>query len=70
MASKEETMKRAVKRSELDRETNIELVETMWEQFSNLGIYESNVIDTTGYSMKDAVSAIKEKVASGMVLLS
>lgn len=43
-ASKEETMKRAIKRSKLDRETNIELVETMWEQFSNLGIYESNVI--------------------------
>ena len=30
----------------LDRETNIELVETMWKQFSNLGIYELNVIDT------------------------
>ena len=69
-ASKEETMKRAIERSKLDRETNIELVETMWEQFSNLGIYESNVIDTSGYSIKEAVSAIKEKVASGMALLS
>ena len=38
-ASKEETMKRAIERSKLDRETNIELVETMWNQFSNLGIY-------------------------------
>ena len=37
-------MKRAVERSKLDRKTNIELVETMWEQFCNLGIYESNVI--------------------------
>ena len=44
-ASKEETMKRAIERSKLDRETNIELVETMWNQFSNLGIYELNVID-------------------------
>ena len=43
-ASKEETLKRAVERSKLDRKTNIELVETMWEQFCNLGIYESNVI--------------------------
>ena len=42
-ASKKETMKRAVERSKLDRKTNIELVETMWEQFSGLGIYESNV---------------------------
>ena len=46
-ASKEETMKRAIERSKLDRETNIELVETMWKQFSNLGIYELNVIMKT-----------------------
>ena len=45
-------MKRAIERSKLDRETNIELVETMWNQFSNLGIYELNVIDTTCFSSK------------------
>ena len=60
-ASKEETMKRAIERSKLDRETNIELVETMWKQFSNLGIYELNVIDTTTHSIKDTVSAVQEK---------
>ena len=49
-------MKRAIERSKLDRETNIELVETMWKQFSNLGIYELNV--------KDTVSAVQEKIAS------
>ncbi|EFT9694530.1 hypothetical protein HVJ55_001764, partial [Campylobacter coli] len=68
-ASKEETMKRAVERSKLDRETNIELVETMWKQFSNLGIYELNVIDTTTHSIKDTVSAVKEKIVSGTALL-
>nr|WP_326176087.1 AAA family ATPase [uncultured Oscillibacter sp.] len=68
-ASKEETMRRAIERTKLDKETNIALVETMWEQFSNLGIYESNVIDTTMLSIKDTVSAIKEKVAGGMALL-
>ena len=68
-ASKEETLKRAVERSKLDRKTNIELVETMWEQFSNLGIYELNVIDTTTHSIKDTVSAVKEKIASGTALL-
>ena len=68
-ASKEETMKRAIKRSKLDRETNIELVETMWNQFSNLGIYELNVIDTTTHSIKDTVSAVKEKIVSGTALL-
>lgn len=53
-----------------DRKTNIELVETMWEQFSGLGIYESNVIDTTTFTIKDTVSAIKERVACGTSLLS
>ena len=51
------------------RETNIELVETMWNQFSNLGIYELNVIDTTTHSIKDTVSAVKEKIVSGTALL-
>ena len=69
-ASKEETLKRAVERSKLDRKTNIELVETMWEQFCNLGIYESNVIDTTTYSIQETVSAVQEKIASKAALLS
>ncbi|HEM4355637.1 AAA family ATPase [Streptococcus suis] len=69
-ASKKETMKRAVERSKLDRKTNIELVETMWEQFFGLGVYESNVIDTTTFTIKDTVSAIKERVACGTSLLS
>lgn len=68
-ASKVETMKRAVNRAKLDRETNIELVESMWEQFHNLGIYEANVIDTTNFLIQDTVSAIKEKVASKTMLL-
>lgn len=64
-ASKEETLKRAVERSKLDRKTNIELVETMWEQFCNLGIYESNVVDTTNYSIQETVSAVQEKSQVG-----
>ena len=70
VASKEETMKRAVERSKLDRKTNVELVETMWEQFCDLGIYESNVIETTTYSIQEAVFAVKEKISSGAALLS
>ena len=69
-ASKKETIKRALERSKLDRKTNIELVETMWEQFSDLGVYESNVIDTTTFTIKDTVSAIKERGACGTSLLS
>ena len=52
------------------RKTNVELVETMWEQFCNLGIYESNVIETTTYSIQEAVFAVKEKISSGAALLS
>ena len=63
-------MKRAVERSKLDRKTNVELVETMWGQFCNLGIYESNVIETTTYSIQEAVFVVKEKISSGAALLS
>ena len=69
-ASKEETMKRAVERAKLDRKTNVELVETMWEQFCDLGKYESNVIETTACSIREAVLAVKEKIASGTALLA
>lgn len=68
-ADKEETTKRAIERSKLDRKTNIELVETMWEQFDNLGAYEKYIIDTTQLSVEDTVSAIKEKVANKATLL-
>ena len=68
-AEKEETMKRAIERSKLARKTNVELVETMWEQFDNLGIYEKNIIDTTQLSVKDTVFAIKEKITNKTTLL-
>lgn len=61
-ATKEETMKRAVERTKLDRKTNIELVETMWEQFSDLGDYEANVINTTNCSIEETVSLLKESM--------
>jgi hypothetical protein len=48
-------MKRAINRSKLDEDANIELVEKMWEQFNNLGIYESNIIDTTNQSTEQSV---------------
>ena len=68
-ASKEETMKRAIERSKLDRETNIELVETMWEQFRNLGMFESNVVDTTTHSIQDTAAAVKELISRKTALL-
>ena len=67
--NKEETMKRAIERSKLDRDTNIELVQTMWEQFCNLGIYEKNVVDTTNFSISDTVLVVKEKITNKACLL-
>src|SRR5690606_39131075 len=58
-ATKEETMKRAINRAKLDKNTNIEIVEQMWDQFNNLGTYESHIIDTTNQTTKQSVSAIK-----------
>ncbi len=64
-ASKEETMKRAVSRSKLDRKTNMELVETMWAQFQDLGCYEANVIDTTNETIEMTADAVKRKIRDG-----
>ena len=61
-ASKEETRNRGVKRDKLDRKTNIELVETMWEQFNSLENYESYVIDTTSCSIDETVLMVREKI--------
>lgn len=69
-ASREETLRRAVGRSKLDKKANTALVETMWEQFYRLGIYESNVIETTSQSVRETVRAIKEKIAGKTALLS
>lgn len=69
-ADKEETVQRAVRRSKLDRETNMELVEVMWQQFQDLGAYESNVIDTTECSLQETVSIIKKKIAGKTALLN
>jgi len=61
-ATKNETIKRAVGRNKLDRKTNLELVETMWEQFQNLGRYEANVIHITDCSVDQTVASIKRKL--------
>ena len=38
--------------------------------FDKHRIYESNVIETTTYSIQEAVFAVKEKISSGAALLS
>lgn len=68
-ATKHETMKRAIERTKLDRETNIELVETMWNQFQNLGYYEHYVVDITNCSIEETVLMIKESIKKKSHLL-
>ena len=69
-ADKEETMKRAIERTKLSKEANIELVEVMWEQFAKIGDYESFVINTTDYSIGETVSIIKEHIKGKKHLLT
>lgn len=68
--SLEQTLKRAVGRSKLDRETNTELVETMWIQFASLGKYERHVISTDNLSIQETVSAIQNRIADQTALLA
>lgn len=68
-ADKEETMKRAIERTKLSRKTNIELVETMWKQFVNLGNYEPFVINTTNCSIETSVATIKKHIKEEKNLL-
>lgn len=69
-ADKEETMKRAIERTKLSKEANVELVEVMWKQFAKIGDYESFVINTTDYSIGETVSIIKEHIKGKKHLLT
>ena len=68
-ASKKKTMNRAIKRAKLDKDTNTEIVEIMWEQFNNLGNYEANIIDTTDDSVEETVSKVKDNIKKKTHLL-
>lgn len=69
-ASREATMERAVGRSKLDRETNVKLVETMWEQFAHVGCYEAYVVDTTDCTVEETVTLIKDRIEKKTHLLA
>lgn len=69
-ASKEETLNRAIQRSKLTPETTIKLINTMWKQFQNIGIYEKNVIDTTYLSIRETVSIIQNKLLDKTFILN
>lgn len=68
-ASKQETLRRALTRTKLDREHNIELVETMWEQFCHLGRLDCHVFDTTKCSIEETALSVKQKIKEKSYLL-
>ena len=68
-ASKEMTLKRAVERSKLDRNTNIELVETMWKQIHSLNECERYVLETTDLSVNETVLLVRETICKKSNLL-
>jgi len=69
-ATREVTMKRAINRTKLDKNSNMELVKKMWEPFNNLDRYESNIIDTTNQSIEQSVSTIKAVIEQKSSLLT
>lgn len=68
-ADKKTTMNRAIERSKLDRQTNIELVETMWTQFNSLNEYKHYALETTGLTVDETVRMIRETVSKRTNLL-
>ena len=68
-ADREETIKRAVEREKLDRRTNLELVDVMWDQFCDLGAYEKYVIDTTTLTAEETTARILKAVEEKTHLL-
>lgn len=69
-ASQDETRRRALNRSKLDPETNLELVAAMWTQFCGLGPYEANCIDTTDLSPEETVCAVFHRLQAGSARLA
>ena len=69
-ANREETLRRATERAKLDEKINTELVEVMWPQFQELGVYEGHVIDTTRLAAEETLQVVLERIAAGDAVLA
>lgn len=58
-ASKEETLTRGRNRNKLDEAANLELIQTMWDQFNQLGKFEAHVLDTTTQTIEESLEQIR-----------
>jgi adenylate kinase family enzyme len=68
--SKETTVARAIERQGSGVLVNPEVIGNMWNYFTNLGPYESHVIDTTMQNIDESVAAIKKSLEDGAMRLS
>ncbi|MBO0452872.1 AAA family ATPase [Candidatus Enterococcus murrayae] len=59
-ASKEETLTRGRNRNKLDEATNLELIQTMWDQFNQLGEFEAHVLDTTTQTIEQSLDQVRQ----------
>ncbi|MDR1641496.1 MAG: AAA family ATPase [Clostridiales bacterium] len=60
---------RATTRTRKDDLTDVEVVKQMWSQFADLGLYEKNVIDTSGQAIEQSAVAIRDLISSGCLLI-
>ncbi|WP_134324959.1 AAA family ATPase [Cumulibacter soli] len=67
---REETVRRAIARSEPEALIDPGPVDSMWQQFADLGALESHVIDTTSHGPADTLQAVTDAVKSGRYRLS
>lgn len=49
--------------------TDVEVVKKMWEQFSDLGLYEKNAVDTTGQTVEESAASVRDLFMSGCLRL-
>jgi predicted kinase len=59
------TLTRATARKGNDDLADAEIVKKMWQEFADLGIYESHVIDTAGQTVEESVMLIRNMLNEG-----
>ena len=63
------TISRAVNRKDDTALIDVEAVKRMWQAFSDLGIHESHIIDTTHQNINETVEMIKKMLAENAMRL-
>jgi len=63
--SLEETISRGVNRTGAKDLVDPNVIKKMWEEFSDLGLYEPYVVDTTGQNVTESVAFIRSRIDKG-----